>query len=164
MTCAMVFKRMWKTSVRLWGVLTHFVSAGTRSPHHPLHLPSSSAQWPPFGRCNNRAPTPRSSLRIQGNPGTSVTLRLVNWQRPICSTDKSQPPGSLARSFLTGSRGPVTRKLSPAYTRSKWHHFPACTVAFTVPFTSPSELLVVQSISQETLQKLPPPSVIYVPC
>lgn len=30
----------------------------------------------------------------------------------------------------------------------------ACTVEFTVRFTSPSELLVVQSISQETLQKL----------
>lgn len=174
-TCAVVFKRMWQTSVHLWAVLALPCICRDSSENEimpgapfmtfcPLHLPRSSARWLPFGCGSNREPTPGSSVQIQGNPCTSVTLRFVNWRGLSCFTDSSQSSGSLSRRFLTGPRGPVARKPFPVYTWGKWRFFPACTVVVTVQFTRPSELVVVQLISQETLQKLPPASVIYVPC
>lgn len=44
---------------------------------------------------------------------------------PICSSDTSQPPASLSRGFLTGTREPVTRKHFPAYARGTWIFFPS---------------------------------------
>lgn len=134
-TCAVVF--ILQMSVHLWDVLavlfiywdsskTEIMLGHLFTTFHPLHLPCSSAWWLTFEHISNREPTHKSTLQIQGNPRTSVTLKFLNCQDPICSSDTSQPSGSLSRRFLTGSREPVTRKHFPAYARGTWIYFFPC--------------------------------------
>lgn len=88
----------------------------------------------------------------------------------LCHTQVSELPGShLFFWHFTASWEPVQevsdreqrtchqKKLPSLCQRYMdfFFFFPACTIVFRVQFTSFSELLVVQSISQATLQKLP---------
>lgn len=131
-TCAVVF--LLQVSVHLWNVLavlficwesskTEIMLGHLFTTFHPLHLPCSSAWWIAFEHISNRESTHKSALQIQRNPCTCVTLKFLNCLDLICSSDTSQPPGSLSRRFLTGSREPVTRKNFLAYARGTWIFF-----------------------------------------
>lgn len=133
--CAVVFKIVLQISVHLWSVLavlcicwdsskTDIMLGDLFTTFHPLHLPCSSARWLTFEHISNRELAHKSSLQIQRNPHTSVTLKFLNFRGPTCSSDTSQLPGSLSRRLLTGTREPVTRKHFPAYARGTWIFFP----------------------------------------
>lgn len=127
----MVFEIELQMSVHLWTILavlcicwdsskTEIMLGDLFTTFQPLCLSCSFAQWLAFEHINNREPAHKSSLQIQGNPHTSITLKFLKCRGPLCSSDTSQPPGSLSRRFLTGTREPVTRKHFPACARGTW--------------------------------------------
>lgn len=173
---AMVFKRMWQTSVHLWGVLTLLCicwdfSEGEIMQEPPSTAfacsiyPPSSTPWLPFGCGSNREPTCRSSVQIQGNPVSPSGL----WIGGV-PFGTSQSPGSLARRFLTGTRGSVTRKHFPALPAPEVNGFPPPPPTSRLhcgahsPIYKPLWAISSTVDKPGNITEAAPPSVIYVPC